>query len=363
MGDGAPKCHALAAPLPWSLHPCPSLLTSPGLRFPPRSAGHYVPYTVSAVERGNARLQPGSPDLINLAGLAVGNGLADFAEDFGSMLPFARSYALLSPETHDKMLAACDGDAKRLSACFLPPELSNGTSGTCTEQCAELSWMFAPPADGGVGLDIYDIYLHKCPGERMFAAQQNETRAATSARLWQTLSRIPTMHSQQAGLVEGARMRYHDHAASHLHGRRTQTVISPYVPDCWTVAMFNYLNHPTVQQAIHVAPAKVPTSGWAPCNPWPSWYKFSVESMLPKYRRWAAEGKLDILIYSGDTDSSVTHLGTTSWLRKLGLDKLVDWQVWRGSDGQIAGYLSTYKTAGAPLTFATIKGAGHSMRR
>jgi len=46
-------------------------------------AGHYVPHTVAAIERGNARLPAGSPELIALAGFTIGNAYTDYRLDFG----------------------------------------------------------------------------------------------------------------------------------------------------------------------------------------------------------------------------------------------------------------------------------------
>tara|TARA_B110001452_G_scaffold262251_1_gene262041 strand:- start:585 stop:1004 length:420 start_codon:yes stop_codon:yes gene_type:complete len=84
---------------------------------------------------------------------------------------------------------------------------------------------------------------------------------------------------------------------------------------------------------------------------------------LPNYRRWAAEGELQLLIYNGDADYILSHMGNAAWVRQgLGLNTSAEWAAWRGSDGQVAGYFEQYATAGVakfPLTFLTVKGAGH----
>jgi len=157
---------------------------------------------------------------------------------------------------------------------------------------------------------------------------------------------------------EQARLHAAQAGSAPLRGRRAATVTSPVVPECWIPAMLAYLNHAEVQRAIHVRPDKRP-SHWTPCNMWLPWYDFNYESVVPLYRKWAAEGKYEILVYSGDTDTTVNFLGTNAWLATLGLKKTVDWEPWRGSDGQIAGYRSEYATAGKPIAFLSIKGAGH----
>ena len=89
-------------------------------------------------------------------------------------------------------------------------------------------------------------------------------------------------------------------------------------------------------------------------------YTFNYESELPNYRKWVAEGDLEILIYNGDADYILSHMGNNAWINQgLNLTKSSEWSPWRGSDKQVAGYFEEYKTEGKPLTFLTVKGAGH----
>jgi carboxypeptidase C (cathepsin A) len=53
-------------------------------------------------------------------------------------------------------------------------------------------------------------------------------------------------------------------------------------------------------------------------------------------------------------------MGNANWINSgLKLPKVSEWAKWRGSDGQVAGYFEQYQTKGIPLTFLTVKGAGH----
>uniref|UniRef100_J3N7U4 Carboxypeptidase n=1 Tax=Oryza brachyantha TaxID=4533 RepID=J3N7U4_ORYBR len=61
-------------------------------------------------------------------------------------------------------------------------------------------------------------------------------------------------------------------------------------------------------------------------------------------------------MYSGDHDSIVPFLGTQAWVRSLNYPILDDWRAWH-TDGQSAGFTVTYANS---LTFATIKGGGHT---
>ena len=95
----------------------------------------------------------------------------------------------------------------------------------------------------------------------------------------------------------------------------------------------------------------------------------SFESELPNYEKWTkviGDEALEILIYNGDTDFILSHMGNAAWINEgLGLNKTLEWTKWRGSDGQVAGYFERYQTGNKdkPLTFLTVKGAGHMVPR
>jgi polar amino acid transport system substrate-binding protein len=117
-----------------------------------------------------------------------------------------------------------------------------------------------------------------------------------------------------------------------------------------------------VQQAIGVRPGTIPGGKWSDCGN--VQYDFNYLSELPRYKQWVAEGELQILIYNGDADYILSHMGNSAWINQgLALNKTREWTKWRGSDGQVAGYFEEYATAGVPLTFLTVKGAGHMVPR
>ena len=83
--------------------------------------------------------------------------------------------------------------------------------------------------------------------------------------------------------------------------------------------------------------------------------KFS-SSLLSPSLFLSLSQNLSILIYSGDADFILNHMGSINWITE-GLNNSVTkpWTMWRGSDGQVAGYYEEYDG----LTFLTVKGAGH----
>ncbi|KAL1213404.1 putative serine carboxypeptidase-like 52 [Cardamine amara subsp. amara] len=100
--------------------------------------------------------------------------------------------------------------------------------------------------------------------------------------------------------------------------------------------------------------------------------------IIGKYRRWTRCSLIDpydgdiissvpyhmndslngyrSLIYSGDHDFDVPFLGTQAWIRSLNYPIIDDWRPWMIKN-QIAGYT---RTCANKMTYATIKGGGHT---
>ncbi|XP_017223877.1 serine carboxypeptidase-like 3 isoform X2 [Daucus carota subsp. sativus] len=87
-------------------------------------------------------------------------------------------------------------------------------------------------------------------------------------------------------------------------------------------------------------------------------YSYNVESSLP-YHRNMTRKSYRALIYSGDHDSVFPHVGTEIWIQSLNLTVESEWAPWF-VDQQVAGYQTTYSHNNYSLTYATVKGAGHT---
>ncbi|XP_016202376.1 serine carboxypeptidase-like 1 isoform X2 [Arachis ipaensis] len=70
---------------------------------------------------------------------------------------------------------------------------------------------------------------------------------------------------------------------------------------------------------------------------------------------------LRAIIYSGDHDLIVPYVGTEEWIQSLNLTVSSDdvWSPWF-QDGQVAGYTEIYTKNKYVMTFATVKGGGHT---
>lgn len=288
--------------------------------------GHYIPNTAKAIIDGNAKLPSGSSDLINLIGFAVGNGYTDWKLDFDANVENGRYHALTSQDYFLAAEKACDGDYAR---CFWPRD-----DVECPEECDKAVHKATENAMDD-SIDIYDIYVDVC-------LEKGQERLETQMSI---LAKERHKQIQKKRLLR-------------QKGRRLETTISPIFATCIDNYVSRYLNLPEVQKAIHVESGKVPGGKWTDCGNVN--YTFNYESELPNYKQWVAEGKLQILIYNGDTDYILSHMGNSAWIKKgLNLNISQPWKKWRGSDRQVAGYYEEYATSGHPLTFLTVKGAGH----
>ncbi|GAV75569.1 Peptidase_S10 domain-containing protein [Cephalotus follicularis] len=134
----------------------------------------------------------------------------------------------------------------------------------------------------------------------------------------------------------------------------------PEIPDLWC-HNFNYAmsywwaNDKNVQKALNVREGIV--RDWKRCNKSLS-YTFDTTSVID-YQRNLSTKRLDALIYNGDHDFTIPSVGTTKWIKVLDLKIINDWRPWY-VDGQVAGYTMKYSENGFRMTYASIKGAGHS---
>lgn len=318
--------------------------------------GHYVPNTVKQIQESNKLLSPHSKDRINIRGFAVGNGYTDWHLDFNANVQNGRYHALTSQSLFEKAEAACQGDYAR---CFWPRE-----DVECPAACGDAVRAASTDAMDG-SIDIYDIYEDVCLQDSQARIETQLTTLMGHRRdaLLNYHNKIDQQQLEQDG---GEGTTISTSAASSSSRRSLQTTISPVFPTCIDDFTERYLNSFEVQEAIHIRSGTIPNGRWSDCGNVD--YDFNYESELDNYREWTNEGKLEILIYNGDADYILSHMGNSAWIREgLKLTKYErEWTKWHGSDGQVAGYFETYSTTakggggnGIPFTFLTVKGAGH----
>ncbi|KAK6122755.1 hypothetical protein DH2020_043493 [Rehmannia glutinosa] len=118
---------------------------------------------------------------------------------------------------------------------------------------------------------------------------------------------------------------------------------------------YAWANNPEVQDALYVRKGTI--KEWKKCNK-SILYEYNVESVV-SYHQLLSEKKYKALVYSGDHDITVPYLATLKWIQQLNLSVIDDWRPWY-VNRQVAGYTQRYNRNEFSLTFATIKGAGHT---
>ncbi|KAF3435574.1 hypothetical protein FNV43_RR22663 [Rhamnella rubrinervis] len=117
-----------------------------------------------------------------------------------------------------------------------------------------------------------------------------------------------------------------------------------------------WMNYAEVQKALRIREGT--KTSWVRCNRTIPYTK-DVLSTLP-YHRNLTHKFLRALIYSGDHDMTIPYLSTHAWIKSLDLGIEDDWRPWFSDDDQVAGYTMRYTNKKYHLTFATVKGGGHT---
>lgn len=113
-----------------------------------------------------------------------------------------------------------------------------------------------------------------------------------------------------------------------------------------------WANNNSTREVLHIK--KDIIKEWIRCN-FDMPYMYDVPSTV-KYHLNLTSSGYRALVYSGDQDLYVPHVGTQAWIRSLNFSIVEDWRSWR-VDGQVAGYTRKYIN---DLTFVTVKNAGHT---
>ncbi|XP_034228933.1 serine carboxypeptidase-like 18 isoform X2 [Prunus dulcis] len=116
-----------------------------------------------------------------------------------------------------------------------------------------------------------------------------------------------------------------------------------------------WANDMNVPKALNIR--KGTKAEWARCNSSIPYIK-DVRSSVD-YHRNLMQKPLRAFVYSGDHDLKVPHISTEAWIESLSLPIVDDWKPWF-SNNQVAGYRVGYSNGEYHLTYATIKGGGHT---
>jgi carboxypeptidase C (cathepsin A) len=272
--------------------------------------GIYVPMLAHKIVEYNKNLKESQK--INLKGILVGNGVADWNYDTSpAMYDFIFTHHLTSYESRLEYNKYC---------------LLNETFDK--QKCKDIETNLEDDIDG---INIYD-YLRECKIPKNFKGELSTSSKYYKYAPW-AFKKFKTTN-EKINLQESERL-YGD---------------APCFDD---TLMENYFNREDVQKALHVT-AKRP---FEICSDAVNKRYISKDrGSIWAYPTLIKEG-IRILVYSGDTDAIVPFNGNQKWIRNLKLEIEEPWRQWRAYDdmNNVSGYVIKYKG----LTFCTIKGTGH----
>ena len=270
-------------------------------------AGIYIP--MLALEILNYNKNVSDDEKINLKGILIGNGVADWNYDnYPAIVDFLFSHHFYSYETRMELLQ-CLSKEKNKTKC--KQDIYNYFEKIYNK------------------LNIYDI-LQDC-----YTGEQNQTSLYSNYAKWAF-----SFKQSQSKPEKNEEPTQEETSAPCLD--------SHYLEE--------YLNKEEVQEALHI----INKTKWNQCGN--KLIKYVTQEKGSIYAYPYLLDKIRILIYSGDTDMAVPFNGNQAWIRNLKLPIISDWKPWRAYDldgnvdmENIAGYRTIYQG----LIFTTIKGTGH----
>ncbi|KAK9058164.1 hypothetical protein SSX86_023004 [Deinandra increscens subsp. villosa] len=279
-------------------------------------SGIVIPMITEELYKGN---DEGLEPIVNIQGYMAGNPLTDKTGDINARLEYAYRVALISQELFEATRKDCNGNYAEAdsnnSQCMLDVDEVNKRVGD---------------------INIQQILDPDCD------PATNLVRGGNPLGNRKTLIEMLPLRSSSSSLTDTfCRGDYYNYAT------------------LWA-------NDKNVMKALNVRQGTV--KEWLLCNldmkynygkPSMPQYKFNVRSSVA-YHQKLTNRQCRALIFSGDHDMMVSHVGTRNWINSLNLS-ITDsnWDAYY-VNGQNAGYKTTYARNNYSLVFATVKGAGHT---
>ncbi|XP_021745654.1 serine carboxypeptidase-like 45 [Chenopodium quinoa] len=252
--------------------------------------GHYVPQLANLVLKSSLKS--------NLKGVAIGNPLLEFNNDFNSRAEYLWSHGLISDATYEISEKICNYSQIRRQS------QKGFFSAPCKLVISQIN------SEIGKFIDSYDVTLDVC------------------------------LHSvsQQAHVLN-------------------QMMDEEKIDVCLDDETTQYLNRKDVQKAMHAH--LIGVTQWATCSNVLNYHMDDLEvPTLPLLGTFTKSG-VRVLIYSGDQDSVVPFIGSRTLInglaKELGLNTTVPYRTWL-TNRQVGGWTQVY---GDILAYATIRGASH----
>ncbi|KAJ0837616.1 putative sinapoylglucose--sinapoylglucose O-sinapoyltransferase [Helianthus annuus] len=142
--------------------------------------------------------------------------------------------------------------------------------------------------------------------------------------------------------------------------------LKPYCREYYYDFAVDWANDEAVQQALNIRQGTI--GKWEFYNTTMHYsegkndtfcYTYDIYSSFSYHKKLVSKN-CRALIFSGDHDMTFPYVGIEQWIAALGLPIDSPWEPFY-VDNQVGGYEMTYVQNNFSLTFATVKGAGHSV--
>ncbi|KAJ0967698.1 hypothetical protein J5N97_024615 [Dioscorea zingiberensis] len=276
----------------------PEFLSNPLYVAGDSYAGKVVPIITHLISEG---IESGDQPLVNLKGYLMGNPFTGEKIDLNARVPYAHNMGIISDELYMSTTQYCEEE-----------DYEHPTSDMCAKKLQVVKKFFDE-------INTAHILEPKCP---------------------RTSPKPKDLGGERRFLKDE-------------HG---ELITPPLAPPLKCRAYAHYLayfwaNSDVVREALHIQKGTIPE--WIRCND--EQYAQDIPSNLKYQHRLTSRG-YRALVFCGDHDLQVPHIGTQVWIRSLNFSIVDDWRSW-SSRGKVAGYTRTYANN---ITFATLKGAGHT---
>lgn len=276
-------------------------------------AGIYIPMLIDQLDQDSLSAK------LNFQGAAIGNGCwgntvgtCAFSSPEAQQIhaDFYYGHSMYSQTLRANVVEACKDWARLTPACLKQLELVDEQIGT---------------------FNIYNIYDECGNDQRRRLKESGRSKPLAMKEVREQMSRkTVTVETKDSFTISAG---YSQALSDYTCGAET--------------AMDEWLANDAVIAALHV---KAGTVGMQ--------YTKTIGDLRPLYADLIS--KHYILIYSGDTDGCVPHVGTETWTRELNFTLTDDWHQWFSKPDDThslhkAGYAITYDK----FQFITIEGAGH----
>uniref|UniRef100_A0A5B7BNJ9 Serine carboxypeptidase-like 18 n=1 Tax=Davidia involucrata TaxID=16924 RepID=A0A5B7BNJ9_DAVIN len=260
--------------------------------------GMQIPMIVLEISNGN---EAGLKPHMYLQGYMIGNPVTAPHNDINSRFEFAHRVSLISDELYELAKSYCEGE-------YITPDPNNSD---CMDELQLITESISK-------VNQQHILEPKCS---VASAKPNQFFDDNSADTILPFSQVPELWC-----------RNHNYVLSYV-----------------------WANDQSVQEALNIRNGTI--TDWKRCNQSLS-YVYDVESVVSYHQILSKKG-YRALIYSGDHDMVIPYVGTQKWIASLNLTTEDSWRPWF-VEGQIAGYTEKYAQNGYRMTFATVKGGGHT---